>query len=139
MCGCEWIGEEQQLGSEYETDMGGGKGTALIYNAAGLITCEHVLRFAADGKNGVITTDFASPEVTGAMLTIKNPVTGDSLSATVVHRHAHHALVILRFDRATPHAHRYFVGLHNPIKVHAPGVLIGFPTHTPGTPPQFLK
>lgn len=135
----EWMGDYKITGSPDTLEMVGGQGTAFAYKDVGLITCDHVLGFSGDIKGNHVETDFQSCDVVGAALTVSNPATGESWPAKVVHRDANYDLAIIRFDLPEPPVHHYFFGMDQPIKIHAKGVLIGFPNHTAGKRADFLN
>lgn len=135
----EWMGDYKITGNPDTLEMVGGQGTAFAYKDVGLITCDHVLGFSGEIKGKSVETDFQSCDVVGAALKVSNPATGESWSAKVVHRDKNYDLAIIRFDLPEPPAHHYFVGMDQPIKIQAKGVLIGFPNHTAGKGADFLN
>lgn len=139
----EWMGDYKIPGGCGALHMVGGQGTAFAYTDVGLITCDHVMGFSGevkdDGKLVSVETDFQSSDVVGAVLTVSNPATGKSWPAKVVHRDADHDLAIIRFDLTEPPAHHHFIGMDQPIRISAKGLLIGFPNHSAGKRANFLE
>lgn len=134
----EWYGD-YKIPSSNAKEAVFGQGTAFAYRDVGLITCDHVLGFSGETQNKKVETDFQSADVTGAVLTVTNPATGDTWPAKVVHRDANYDIALIQFDLPKPPTHHYFTGIDHQIQVGEKGMLIGFPNQTPGKPANFLN
>lgn len=127
----EWFGDYHPPGAA-EPEMVGGQGTAFAYKNAGLVTCDHVLRYSGESeKLGHIDTDFESSEVLSKELLIKCPSTGKQWSGKIAHRDAGRDLALLNFE-GTALPERHFSAVDAPIHRNAQGTLIGFPNWSAG-------
>ncbi len=128
----EWLGDYFLPGAK-ESEMVGGQGTAFAYKGAGLITCDHVLRYKGGSQfgSGEIDTDFDSPDVINKQLLVKCPSTGKEWFAKVGHRDAGRDLALLKID-GTAFPNRHFTAVDFPVHRNAQGMLIGFPNWSPG-------
>jgi RNA-directed DNA polymerase len=117
----------------------GGNGTAFAYGSLNLlVTCDHVLVSTYEASAGhSFACDYLADDTASRSLQLVRPRTKEEFEARVLCRSKQLDLALLAF-KGVPPSHKYLPRISIPLKVGAPGTLIGFPAYKKWNRADFL-